>query len=63
MTGNIDFFSTLDESVQTKVTLGTYIQATNLRKGSINILNKKGEQKVMPDVYYVYGLKHNLMRT
>jgi hypothetical protein len=63
MTGNIELFSSLDESVQTKVTLGTYIQVTVLGKGSINILTKQGEQKVMPDVYYVSGLKHNLMST
>jgi hypothetical protein len=63
MTGNIELFSSLDESVQTKVTLGTYIQVIVLGKGSINILTKQGEQKVMPDVYYVSGLKHNLMST
>jgi hypothetical protein len=54
-------FSILDESVQTKVTLGTDIQVIVLGKGSINILTKKGEHKVIPDVYYVSGLKHNLM--
>jgi hypothetical protein len=63
MTGNIELFSSLDESVQTKVTLGTYIQVTVLGKGSINILTRQGEQKVMSDVYYVSGLKHNLMST
>jgi hypothetical protein len=51
----------LDKSFQTKVTLGTNIQVIVLGKGSINILTKKEEQKVMHDVYYVYGLKHNLM--
>jgi hypothetical protein len=56
-------FSSLDKSVQTKVTLGTNIQVTILGKGSINILTKQGEKKVMPDVYYVAGLKHNLMST
>jgi hypothetical protein len=61
MTRNLELFSSLDKSVQTKVTLGTDIQVTILGKGSINILTKQGEQKVMPVVYYVYGLKHNLM--
>jgi hypothetical protein len=56
-------FSSLDKSVQTKVTLGTNIQVIVLGKGSINILTKQGEKKVMPDVYYVSGLKHNLMST
>jgi hypothetical protein len=63
MTGNIELFSSLDESVQTKVTLGTDIQVIVLGKDNINILNKQGEHKVMPDVYYVSGLKHNLMST
>jgi hypothetical protein len=54
-------FSSLDESVQTKVTLGTYIQVIILGKQSIHILTYKEEQKVMFYVYYVSGLKHNLM--
>jgi hypothetical protein len=61
MTRNLNFFSSLDKSVQTKVTLGTDIQVTVFDGGSINILTKQGEQKVMLDVYYVFGLKHNLM--
>jgi hypothetical protein len=63
MTRNLELFSSLDKLVQTKVTLGTYIQVIVLGKYNINILTKQGEQKVMPDVYYVYGLKHNLMST
>jgi hypothetical protein len=62
MIGNLEFFSSLDKLVQTKVTLGTFIHVTVLGKGSINILTKQGEQKVIPDVYYVFGLKQNLMR-
>jgi hypothetical protein len=63
MTRNIELFSSLHELVQTKVTLGTDIQVIVLSKGNINILTKQGENKVMPDVYYVFGLKHNLMST
>jgi hypothetical protein len=63
MTRNIELFSSLDESVQTKVTLGIDIQVIVLGKGSVNILTKQGEHKVMSDVYYVSGLKHNLMST
>jgi hypothetical protein len=59
---NLELFSSLDKSVQTKVTFGTNIQVTILGKSNINILTKQGEKKVIPDVYYVYGLKHNLMR-
>jgi hypothetical protein len=43
MTRNIELFSSLDESVQTKVTLGTDIQVIVLGKGIINSLTKKGE--------------------
>jgi hypothetical protein len=63
MIGNLNFFSSLDKSVQTKVTLGTNIQVIVLGNGNINILCKKGENFFMPDVYYVSGLKHNLMST
>jgi len=63
MTGKLEFFSSFDNSVQTKVTLGTYIQVIVLGRGSANILTKRGKLKVMPDVYYVYVLKHNLMST
>ena len=30
-------------------------------KGTIGILNKPGEQKTIPDVYYVKGPKHNFL--
>jgi hypothetical protein len=40
MIGNIELFSSFDESVQTKVTLGIDIQVTILGKGSINIITK-----------------------
>ena len=63
MSGNIELFSSLDESVQTKVTLGTDIQVTVLGKGCINILTNKREQKIIPNVYCVSGLRHNLMST
>jgi hypothetical protein len=63
MIRNLEFFSSLDKSVQTKVTLGIDIQVIVLGKDNINILTKQGEKKVMPNVYYVSGLKHNLMST
>jgi hypothetical protein len=56
-------FSSLDKSVQTKVTLGTNIQVTILGKYSINILTKQGEKNVMPDVYYFSSLIFFLMST
>jgi hypothetical protein len=41
MIGNIDLFSSLDESFQTKVILGTDIQVIVLDKGSIKFLPKQ----------------------
>jgi hypothetical protein len=61
--GNIELFSSLDESFQTKVTLGTNIQVIVLGKDNINILTRQGEHKVISDVYYVSGLKHNRIST
>jgi hypothetical protein len=63
MTRNLELFSSLDKSVQTKFTLWIDIQVIVLGKGNINILTRQGEQKVMHNAYYVSGLKHNLMST
>ena len=54
-------FSSLDNSVQTDVTLGNNVQVIVLGKGTVSILAKQGKHKYMPDVYHVEGLKHNLL--
>ena len=61
MTGNLNLFFGLDNSVQTDVTLGNNVQVTVLGKGTVSILTKEGENKYMSDVYHVEGLKHNLL--
>lgn len=61
MLGNIEMFSDLDESVKSEVTLGTDSKVSVMRKGRGNILTNKGEKKYISDVYFVPGLKHNLM--
>jgi len=61
MLGNIEIFSNLDESVKSEVTLGTNSKVSVMGKGRVNILTKKGEKKYISDVYFVPGLKHNLM--
>ena len=61
MIGNLNFFSSLYNSVQTDVTLGNYVQVTVLGKGTFNIITKHGGSKYIPDVYHVEGLKHNLL--
>ena len=61
MTGNIAMFSNLDESVKSEVTLGTNSKVSVMGKGRVDILTKKGEKNFMLDVYYVPGLKRNLL--
>ena len=61
MTGNLNLFFGLDNSVQTDVTLGNNVQVTVLGKGTVSILTKQQEHKHMLDVYHVEGLKHNLL--
>ncbi|XP_057857947.2 uncharacterized protein LOC131067029 [Cryptomeria japonica] len=61
MTGNLEMFSSLDESVKSDVTLGNDNKVSVMVKGSVNILTKMGVKKYILDVYFVPGLKHNLM--
>ena len=61
MTSNLNFFSSLDNSVKTDVTLGNNVQVTVLGKDTVDILTKQGESKYIPDIYHVEGLKHNIL--
>ena len=54
-------FSNLDENVKSEVTLGIDSKVSVMGKGRVNILKKKGEKKYFSNVYFVPGLKHNLM--
>ena len=61
MTGNLNLFSSLDNSVQTDVTLGNNVQVTILGKGIVDFLTRQGESKCIPNFYHVEGLKQNLL--
>ena len=61
MTGNVVMFSNLDEDVKSKVTTGIDTKICVKGKGRVSILARNGEQKFVPDVYYVPGLKCNLL--
>ena len=61
VTGNLNLFSSLDNSVQIDVTLGNNVQVTVLGKGIVDILTKQGESKYIPNVCHVEGMKHNLL--
>ena len=47
MTDNLNLFSSLDNLVQTDVTLGNNVQVTILGKGTVGILTKQRESKVL----------------
>jgi len=57
----MEIFSNLDESVQFEVTLRIDNKVSVMGKGRVNILTKKGQKKYISDVYFVLGLKHNLI--
>eukprot|EP00253_Pinus_taeda_P015177 PITA_15177 len=59
--GNIEMFSNLDESLKYEVTLGIDSKLFVMGKGRVNIITKKWEKKHISDVYFVPGLKHNLI--
>ena len=61
MTGNLAMFSMLYESVQSQVTLGTDSKVSVMGKGNVNVLTRKGAKKSIADVYYVPGMKCNLL--
>jgi len=61
MTGNKAIFSNLDEEIKSEVTTGTDTKISVKGKGRVSIRARNGEQKFVPDVYYVPGLKCNLL--
>ena len=61
MTRNIALFSALDKNVKSEVTLGTDSKVSVMGKGEIKILSKQGERKTITDVYYVPGMRCNLL--
>ena len=42
--------------------LGNNTQVTIMDKGNVGNLTKQGKKKAIPNVYFVKGIKHNLMR-
>eukprot|EP00253_Pinus_taeda_P015078 PITA_15078 len=61
MTGNIALFSALNQSVKSQVTLGTDSKIFAMGKEEVKIFRKKGEKKTIADVYYVPGMRCNLL--
>eukprot|EP00253_Pinus_taeda_P011762 PITA_11762 len=61
MTGNIEMLANLDENVKFEVTTGTDSKISVKGKGRVSIRARNGEQMIVPEVYYVPGLKCNLL--
>ena len=55
-----DFFEILDRSIKTKVKLGNNEIVEVSGKGTINVITEHGKKSIF-DVYFVLGLKHNLI--
>jgi len=61
MIKNIDMFASLDKNIKTDVILGNGNKVSIEGKGRINIVTKTRDKKYIRDVFYILGLKHNLM--
>ncbi|XP_048615803.1 uncharacterized protein LOC106453556 [Brassica napus] len=61
MSGNRMFFVTLDESITGKVRFGDDSRIDIRGKGSIQFVFKGGEKKILGNVYYIPGLKSNIV--
>jgi len=61
MTRNKDLFSSIDKSIQSEVKLGNDCKVTVSGKGVVPVYTKKNEKMNMYDVYFVPGLRCNLI--
>lgn len=61
MTGNRSYFTTLDETITGKVKFGDDSRIDIKGKGSINFVFKNGVKKMMSNVYYIPGLRSNII--
>ena len=61
MTRNREMFANLDEEIKSEVTTGMDTKISVKGKGRVSIRERNGEQKFVPDVYYVPGLKCNIL--
>ncbi|PKA48313.1 Retrovirus-related Pol polyprotein from transposon TNT 1-94 [Apostasia shenzhenica] len=61
MTGVKEIFKSLDESIKLQVCLGDSKQIKAEGKGIVSFKGKSGTEKLIHDVLYIPGLKHNLI--
>ncbi|XP_013589122.1 PREDICTED: uncharacterized protein LOC106297431 [Brassica oleracea var. oleracea] len=61
MSGNREYFSSLDERITGKVRFGDDSRIDIRGKGSILFLDKEGKRKVLASVYYIPELRSNII--
>ncbi|XP_010484986.1 PREDICTED: uncharacterized protein LOC104763293 [Camelina sativa] len=61
MTGNREFFSSLDEKIKGRVKFGDGSYVNIIGKGSIVFVTKSGERRALKEIYYISDLKHNII--
>ena len=61
MSGNRSFFIKLDKGVTGKVQFGDNSRIDIKGKGSIRFVLKGGEKRILKNVYYIPGLRSNIM--
>ena len=61
MSGNRTFFATLDERITGRVRFGDDSRIDIKGRGSIRFIFDGGEKKILKDVYYIPGLRSNII--
>ena len=61
MTRNRNYFQNIDETITGKVRFGDDSRIDIRGKGSIQFVFKGGEKKILGNVYYIHGLKSNIV--
>ncbi|XP_010412760.1 PREDICTED: uncharacterized protein LOC104699114 [Camelina sativa] len=61
MTGNKEFFSSLDENIKGRVKFGDGSYVNIIGKCSIVFVTKSGERRALKEIYYIPDLKHNII--
>lgn len=61
VTGNLEFFSSIDRGITGKVRFGDDSKIDITWKGSIIIITKSGEKKTLSDVYYIPDLRSSII--
>ncbi|KAG7564969.1 Glutamyl-tRNA reductase N-terminal domain superfamily [Arabidopsis suecica] len=61
MTGNLSYFSKIDQTITGKVRFGDDSCIDIKGKGLITFIAKNGERRALPDVYYIPDLRSNIV--